>query len=396
MRTIVADWPALPRRRSPVASAGAQQTVKIGVILPYSGQFADPGGADRQRHQALHAAARRHRRRQEDRDHPQGHRRHRARRRQAAGAGTGRARQGRYPRRLLAHAQCARGRRRLGAGEEVHGGDERGDLDHHDQVALHGAGVVHAAAAATSTLGTWAYKNGVRKVYTMVADFGRRPRRRGRVPAGASRRPAARSSARCAIPVANPDFSAFVQRAKDVNPEAIFIWMPGRRAAGGDRQGARRARHRSDARPRCSAQGELTDEQALKSMGDAALGIITAVATTTTITTPGANKEFVAAYNDGVQAQSGLVLRRRLRRHAPDLRGAQEDRRQDRRRGADRGRQGNGVGEPARPDVDRSGDPRRGADRLYPPGREGRRRAASMSSSTRSRTSRIRSRPDEE
>ena len=29
------------------------------------------------------------------------------------------------------------------------------------------------------------------------------------------------------MPVANPDFSAFVQRAKDVNPELIFLFVPG-------------------------------------------------------------------------------------------------------------------------------------------------------------------------
>ena len=29
------------------------------------------------------------------------------------------------------------------------------------------------------------------------------------------------------MPVANPDFSAFVQRAKDINPEAIYVFIPG-------------------------------------------------------------------------------------------------------------------------------------------------------------------------
>ena len=29
------------------------------------------------------------------------------------------------------------------------------------------------------------------------------------------------------MPVANPDFSAFVQRAKDLNPESIFVFVPG-------------------------------------------------------------------------------------------------------------------------------------------------------------------------
>ena len=29
------------------------------------------------------------------------------------------------------------------------------------------------------------------------------------------------------FPVANPDFSAFVQRAKDTNPDSIYFWIPG-------------------------------------------------------------------------------------------------------------------------------------------------------------------------
>ena len=48
--------------------------------------------------------------------------------------------------------------------------------------------------------------------------------------------------------------------------------------------------------------------------------------------------------------------------------------------------QGHEVGKPARADLDRSGDPRHRAERLYPQGREGRRQHSSTSSSTRSRT----------
>ena len=48
------------------------------------------------------------------------------------------------------------------------------------------------------------------------------------------------------FPVANPDFSAFVQRAKDSNPECDLHLHARRRAAGGARQGVRRARHRPD------------------------------------------------------------------------------------------------------------------------------------------------------
>ena len=104
------------------------------------------GDADGQRDQALREAARRHRRRPQDRVHPQGYRRHRAGCRQAPRAGAGGARQRRHPGRLRADAERDGGGRRLGRGEEVHGGDERRDRDHHHEVALHGAHLDHRAA----------------------------------------------------------------------------------------------------------------------------------------------------------------------------------------------------------------------------------------------------------
>ena len=76
------------------------------------------------------------------------------------------------------------------------------------------------------------------------------------------------------FPVANPDFSAFVQRAKDLNPEAIFIFVPGgaQPAAIGK---ALAERGIDPAKTKVLGMGELTEDEARKSMGDAALGIIT-------------------------------------------------------------------------------------------------------------------------
>ena len=105
---------------------------------------------DRQRHQALHEAERRHRCRQEDRNHPQGHRRHRAGRRQAPVARGHRARRRDIIAGYRSHAERARGRRRVGAGQELHGQHERRDLGHHHQVALHGAHLVHGAGGQRS------------------------------------------------------------------------------------------------------------------------------------------------------------------------------------------------------------------------------------------------------
>jgi branched-chain amino acid transport system substrate-binding protein len=124
------------------------------------------------------------------------------------------------------------------------------------------------------TLGTWAYKSGIRKVYTMVSDYG--PGHDGE--AGfqrAFKEAGGEIVGSVRFPVANPDFSAFVQRAKDVNPEAIYVWVPGgaQPAAIGK---ALAERGIDPAKTKILGQGELAEEEARKSMGDAALGIITA------------------------------------------------------------------------------------------------------------------------
>src|SRR5262249_33112030 len=75
------------------------------------------------------------------------------------------------------------------------------------------------------SFGTWAAKHGVKKAYTMVSDYGpghdaEGSFQRGFKDAGGEIIGSVR------FPVQNPDFSAFVQRAKDLNPEAIFVFVP--------------------------------------------------------------------------------------------------------------------------------------------------------------------------
>ena len=123
-------------------------------------------------------------------------------------------------------------------------------------------------------LGAWAFRNGVRKAYTMVSDYGP-----GIDAEGAFQRAfkdaGGEITGSVRFPVANPDFSAFVQRAKDLNPEAIYIFVPGgvQPAAIGK---ALIERGIDPKKTRILGQGEFTEEEALRSMGDGALGIITA------------------------------------------------------------------------------------------------------------------------
>jgi branched-chain amino acid transport system substrate-binding protein len=123
-----------------------------------------------------------------------------------------------------------------------------------------------------NTFGQWAYKNGIRKVYTMVSDYGPGIDAetwfvKGFKGAGGEIVGSVR------MPVANPDFSAFVQRAKGVSPEAIFIFIPG----GAQPPALMKAmQERGLAASKILGQGEITmDDNGLKSLGDSAVGILT-------------------------------------------------------------------------------------------------------------------------
>ena len=143
-------------------------------------------------------------------------------------------------------------------------------------------------------LGTWAYKSGARKAYTLVSDFspghdGEGSFQRAFKEAGGEIIGSAR------YPVANQDFTAFLQRAKDLNPDVLYIWVPGgpQPAAIGKAVADRGIDLK---KTKVVGQGELTFDEALKGMGDAGLGFITAFHYDHNHQSP-TNKKFVAAYN---------------------------------------------------------------------------------------------------
>ena len=186
-------------------------------------------------------------------------------------------------------------------------------------------------------LGQWAAKNGVKTVYTMVSDYG--PgidaetwfqtgfKEGGGTVIGSVR-----------FPVANPDFSAFVQAAKDKNRTRSTSGIPGgtQPAAVGKALaergvdpskikviGQRRARRRNRAQEHGRRRARHHHRVGLRLQPQ--IG-----------NEPGIRQSLQRR----IPSQPGLLRGRRLRRHAPDLRDAEEDRRQGRRRFADRGGQG--------------------------------------------------------
>jgi branched-chain amino acid transport system substrate-binding protein len=144
--------------------------------------------------------------------------------------------------------------------------------------------------------GQWAFEEaGVSEAYTLVADYGpghdaEAAFARGFTEAGGTIVGSDRT------PVANPDFSAYVQRVADAGPEAVYIFVPGgaQPAAIG-----KALADRGLAPPDTAifAQGELTHPEALESMGETARGIITTFHYTLERDDP-LNNEFVAGYTE--------------------------------------------------------------------------------------------------
>jgi branched-chain amino acid transport system substrate-binding protein len=149
-------------------------------------------------------------------------------------------------------------------------------------------------AMINEAFGTWAARNGIKNVYTLASDYGpghdaEQAFHRGFKAAGGTIVGADR------MPVANPDFSAFVQRAKSADAEAIYIWVPG----GAQPSAIGKALAERGINPsntKILGQGELTGDEALKAMGDAAIGIITGYHYDHSHDSD-LNRKFVAAYN---------------------------------------------------------------------------------------------------
>ncbi|MFY9695462.1 MAG: ABC transporter substrate-binding protein, partial [Xanthobacteraceae bacterium] len=145
------------------------------------------------------------------------------------------------------------------------------------------------------TLGVWAAKNGIKTVYTMVSDYGPGIDAETWFQTG-FKEGGGQIIGSVRFPVGNPDFSAFVQAAKDAHPDAIYIWIPGGAQPGA--VGKALAERGIDVtKTKVLGQDALGAETALKSMGNAAIGIITVADYDFNHDSP-LNHEFVKAFND--------------------------------------------------------------------------------------------------
>jgi len=145
----------------------------------------------------------------------------------------------------------------------------------------------------TAPLATWAIRNGIKQVYTLVSDYGpgidaEMQFKKTFTAAGGQIVGEVRT------PPNNPEFAPFLQRIKDARPQAVFIFLP---------QGAQPVavmkgfaeREFDKAGIRLIATGDVTEDSLIETMGDAPLGVVTTHQYSVAHESP-QNRAFLKAY----------------------------------------------------------------------------------------------------
>lgn len=148
-------------------------------------------------------------------------------------------------------------------------------------------------------LADWAPKNGIKKVVTLVSDYGpgidaekffkdRLTFNGGQV------------TDALRVPLRNPDFAPFLQKVRDNKPDALFVFVPSGAGAAVMKQFLERGLDKAGIR--LIGTGDVTDDDQLNDMGDGALGVVTSHHYSAAH--PSAmNKKFVEAFS---KANKGL------------------------------------------------------------------------------------------
>ena len=125
---------------------------------------------------------------------------------------------------------------------------------------------------AAVAIAEWANKNGIKKVVSLVSDYGpgidaekyfadRITLNSGQV------------LDKLRTPLRAPDFAPVLQKVRDANPQALFVFLPSGQGAAFMKQFAERGLDKAGIR--LIGTGDITDDDQLADMGDVALGVVT-------------------------------------------------------------------------------------------------------------------------
>jgi len=158
-------------------------------------------------------------------------------------------------------------------------------------------------AQSSGIMADWAIKNDMKKVVTVVTDFSpgheAEATFKARYLAGGGQIAEA-----IRVPLQNPDFAPFLQRAHDAAPQAIFVFVPSVQAGTFAKQFVERGLDKAGIK--LMGPGDLTDDEMLPNRGDVMLGAVTAhfysAAHPSTL-----NKAFTAAYQKQNSARANFM-----------------------------------------------------------------------------------------
>ena len=128
-------------------------------------------------------------------------------------------------------------------------------------------------AQSSVPMAEWAFKNGIKKVVTLVSDYG------PGIDAEKSFTEKFKADGgtiveNLRIPMRAPDFAPVLQKVADVKPDALFVFVPSGAGAQFVKQFVERGLDKSGIK--LIATGDVTDDDQLNGMGDAVVGVINA------------------------------------------------------------------------------------------------------------------------
>ncbi len=145
----------------------------------------------------------------------------------------------------------------------------------------------------TAPIASWAAKNKIKKVFTLVADYGP-----GHDAEGQFKKTFTAAGGEIVgevrAPVKNPDFAPFLQKIKDTKPDAVFIFLPpGAETIAFMKGFAERGLAKAGIQLICT--GDLTDEDILDALGESAVGVVSSFHYSEVHKSP-ENKAYTEAY----------------------------------------------------------------------------------------------------
>ncbi|MEN3378163.1 MAG: branched-chain amino acid transport system substrate-binding protein, partial [Hyphomicrobiales bacterium] len=147
-------------------------------------------------------------------------------------------------------------------------------------------------AQSSVIIADWALKSGIKKVVTIVSDYApgadAEKSFADQIKAGGGEIVAA-----IRVPLANPDFAPFLQRAADAKPDALFIFVPSGQGGTFVKQFVERGLDKAGIK--LIGPGDVTDDDLLPNMGDAVIGAVTAHMYSASHPSK-MNKDYVAAF----------------------------------------------------------------------------------------------------